>query len=330
MSRTVLVTGGAGYIGSHTCKELARQGFTPVTFDNLKRGQRAAVKWGPLFEGDLANKADLREAFQRFAPEAVIHFAAFAYVEESVRDPGAYFRNNVGGTLNLLEAMAEAQVTRLVFSSTCAVYGIPQTTPITEAMPTAPINPYGESKLQIERMLPWFEAAHRLKWVALRYFNAAGCDPEGEIGECHDPETHLIPLALQAALGDGPPLRVFGTDYPTRDGSAVRDYIHVGDLADAHIKAVNLLSRGGDSAVFNLGTGNGYSVKQIVDEIEKVSGNPLPHSFAPRRAGDPPQLVADAGQAERVLGWRPVQSDLTNIVTTALNWERKKRLWLAA
>src|SRR5262245_5434167 len=231
MSRNILVTGGAGYIGSHTCKALALRGYRPIAFDNLSRGSRAAVKWGPLVVGDVMNKQEIRQAIDEFQIEAVLHFAALAYVGESVRNPAWYFRNNVASTINLLEVMADTGIDNIVFSSTCAVYGTPPKVPIAEDTPTSPINPYGESKLQAERMLPWFGNAHGLKWVALRYFNAAGADPEGEIGENHDPETHLIPLAIQAALGDGAPLRIFGTDYHTHDGTAVRDYIHVADLA---------------------------------------------------------------------------------------------------
>jgi UDP-glucose-4-epimerase GalE len=326
MSRYVLVTGGAGYIGSHTCKELAKRGVVPVTFDNLSRGFAHAVKWGPLVIGDLANPDDIRAVFAKFDISAVIHFAAFAYVGESVSNPGAYFRNNIGGTLNLVHVMAERRIRHLVFSSTCAVYGIPQSLPIREDSPTAPINPYGESKLQVEKILSWYANAHDLGWIALRYFNAAGADPDGDIGENHDPETHLIPLAIKAALGNGPALSVFGNDHPTADGTPVRDYIHVSDLADAHIRALGRLSGGAPSGIFNLGTGTGASVRQIIAEVEAVTGLEVPHVFAERRAGDPPELVADPQRAFSALGWRPRHSDLATIIRSATDWERRGRI----
>jgi len=330
MSRNILVTGGAGYIGSHTCKELAHRGYNPIAFDNLTRGTRASVKWGPLVVGDLLKKHELRQVIDAFQIEAVVHFAALAYVGESVEAPARYFRNNVTGTLNLLDAMAEASITNLVFSSTCAVYGVPDRVPITEVAPTKPINPYGETKLQTEKMLPWFGRAHGLNWVALRYFNAAGADPDGEIGENHNPETHLIPLAIQAAIGGGPPLRIFGTDYPTHDGTAVRDFIHVTDLADAHVRALDYLCNGGESGVFNLGTGTGHSVLEIVDAIGRISNCDVPMIVSDRREGDPPILVADTARANRVMGWRPRHSDLATIVSTALDWERMKNVPMAA
>jgi UDP-arabinose 4-epimerase len=328
--RNVLVTGGAGYIGSHTCKALARIGYQPIAYDNLSRGSRASVKWGPLVVGDVMNKQELRQTIDRYSIEAVMHFAALAYVGESVTNPAAYFRNNAANTITLLEVMAETGLQHLVFSSTCAVYGTPAELPLSEETSTKPINPYGESKLQTERMLPWFENAHDLKWVALRYFNAAGADPDGEIGENHDPETHLVPLAIQAALGAGPRLKIFGTDYPTQDGTAVRDYIHVADLADAHVRALGYLQEGGESTVFNLGAGVGYSVRQILDETRRVSRKNVPALETARRNGDPPSLVADATRAHRVLGWQPDASDLETIVNTAHDWERTKYLALAA
>jgi UDP-arabinose 4-epimerase len=330
MRRNILVTGGAGYIGSHTCKALALRGYQPIAFDNLSRGSRSAVKWGPLVIGDVMNKRELRQTIERFRIEAVMHFAALAYVGESVENPASYFRNNVASTTNLLEVLAQTGVDKLVFSSTCAVYGTPAEVPISECTPTNPINPYGESKLQVERMLPWFGNAHGLNWVALRYFNAAGADPDGEIGENHDPETHLIPLAIQAALGSGPALKIFGTDYPTQDGTAVRDYVHVSDLADAHVRALDYLRDEGESGAFNLGTERGLSVRQIVDEIRGVAGTELPTVESARRAGDPPLLVADAARAHLLLGWRPRHSDLSTIVGTAHDWERNKVLAVAA
>jgi UDP-arabinose 4-epimerase len=330
MTRKILVTGGAGYIGSHTCKALAVRGYQPIAFDNLSRGSRAAVKWGPLVIGDVMNKRDLRQTIERFQIEAVMHFAALAYVGESVGNPGSYFRNNVASTTSLLEVMTQIGVDNFVFSSTCAVYGTPAQVPISEGTPTNPINPYGESKLQVERMLPWFGNAHGLNWVALRYFNAAGADPDGEIGENHDPETHLIPLAIQAALGSGPALKIFGTDYPTQDGTAVRDYVHVSDLADAHVRALDYLREDGESGAFNLGTERGLSVRQIMDEIRGVSSNELPAVESARRAGDPPLLIADAARAHALLGWRPRHSDLATIVGTAHEWERNKVMAVAA
>lgn len=330
MSRNVLVTGGAGYIGSHTCLELARAGFSPVVFDNLQRGNDLAVQWGPLVVGDLNDKDRIRDAIERYRVTAVLHFAAFAYVGESVQDPSSYYRNNVANTLNLLDVMVETGVKHLVFSSTCAVYGVPQRLPITEETPVAPINPYGETKLQVERMLHWFGMAHDLKWVALRYFNAAGADPEGRIGESHEPETHLIPLAIQAALGLQPPLKIFGNDYATPDGTAIRDFIHVADLADAHKRALDYLRAGGASTIFNLGSGRGFSVKEIIEEIRRGLRLGVPHEEVARRPGDPPQLVANAERAHRILHWQPKLSDLATIVRTAADWERKRPLIEAA
>ncbi len=330
MTRNILVTGGAGYIGSHACKALAQRGYRPIAFDNLKRGSRSAVKWGPLVVGDVMNKHELRQAIGRYQVEAVLHFAALAYVGESVEHPARYFRNNVANTTNLLEVMAQMGVGNLVFSSTCAVYGTPPQVPISETTPTNPINPYGESKLQVERMLPWFANANGMKWAALRYFNAAGADPDGEIGENHDPETHLIPLAIQAALGSGPALKIFGTDYPTPDGTAVRDYIHVSDLADAHVRALDYLRDDGELGAFNLGTERGLSVRQIMDEIRSISSKGVPAVESERRAGDPPMLIADAARAHYLLGWQPRYSDVATIVGTAHDWERTKYLAVAA
>src|ERR1051325_9123184 len=253
MLPSILVTGGAGYVGSHACKALAGAGYRPVVYDSLSRGHRGAVKWGPLVEGNLHDRDRLVTAMRSHRVEAVMHFAAFAYVGESVTCPELYYRNNVVGTLSLLDAMREAGVATIVFSSTCAVYGIPETVPIRETTAKAPLNPYGETKVAIERALHWYGAAHGLRYAALRYFNAAGADPDGEIGENHDPETHLIPLVLRAALGTGDTLRIFGTDYPTRDGTAIRDYIHVTDLADAHVRALRHLGEGGESIELNLG-----------------------------------------------------------------------------
>lgn len=319
-TRSILVTGGAGYIGSHTCKALAAAGYTPVSFDNLVYGHPWAVRWGPLVEADLADRAAIERVLRAHSIEAVIHFAAYAYVGESMADPGKYFRNNITNTLNLLDAMHATGVSKIVFSSTCATYGIPQAVPIAEDHPQRPVNPYGESKLFIERALYWHGKAHDLRWMALRYFNAAGADVDNEIGEDHDPETHLIPLTIETALGRRDALQVMGTDYPTPDGTAIRDYIHVADLADAHVRALHYLQAGGESAALNLGTGKGHSVREVVAMVERITGRKVNALDAPRRAGDPPALVAAPGQAEKLLGWQPRHSDLETIVQTAYRW----------
>ena len=323
--RSVLVAGGAGYIGSHTCKALAAAGYVPVTLDNLVDGHRDAVRWGPLVEADLADRRTLERVLREHRVAAVVHFAAYAYVGESMADPGRYFHNNVTCSLNLLDAMHATGVRRLVFSSTCATYGIPDVVPITEDTPQRPVNPYGESKLMVERALHWHGVAHGLKSIALRYFNAAGADAAGELGERHDPELHLIPLAIDAALGLAPPLRVMGTDYDTPDGTAVRDYIHVTDLADAHVRALAFLEQGGASAALNLGTGHGHSVRDVIAMVERVTGLTVPRTDAPRRAGDPPALVAAPGRAKALLGWQARWSDLETIVRTAVAWHRHAR-----
>jgi UDP-glucose-4-epimerase GalE len=324
MASNVLVTGGAGYIGSHACKALAAAGLQPVTIDSLVCGHRWAVKWGPFAEGDLADRELLVRVLRGYRIDAVMHFAAYAYVGESMTDPGKYFRNNVTNTVNLLDAMVEVGVDALVFSSTCATYGVPQQVPIAEDHPQRPINPYGESKLFIERALHWYGRAHGLRAYALRYFNAAGADPDGEIGEDHDPETHLIPLVIQTALGRRDEVKVFGTDYDTPDGSAVRDYIHVTDLATAHVQATERLLAGGESRYLNLGTGTGHSVKEVIAGVERVSKLTVNVQEAPRRPGDPPMLVAAPGAAEELLGWQPRYSDLDTIVATALRWHQKQ------
>jgi UDP-glucose-4-epimerase GalE len=289
----VLVTGAAGYIGSHACKSLAHAGFEPVGLDNLSRGGRRDNPWGPLVVADIADRPRLDETLARYRPAAVLHFAAYAYVGESVTAPALYYRNNVAGSLTLLEALVAARIHAFVFSSTCATYGVPLAVPIAEDHPQAPINPYGASKLMIERMLADFEVAHGLQHVALRYFNAAGADPDGELGECHDPETHAIPLAVQAALGSGATFEIYGTDYPTPDGTAIRDYIHVTDLVEAHVKALRYLLEGGASVALNLGTGRGHSVREVLAAIARATGREIPTRLAPRRAGDPPELVAN-------------------------------------
>ena len=324
MSKAILVTGGAGYIGSHACKALARAGYTPVAFDNLVYGHREAVRWGPLIEGDLADRPLVAQTLRRFEIAAVMHFAAYAYVGESMTKPELYFRNNVVNSLGLLESMNEAGIRRIVFSSTCATYGIPETVPIRETLPQRPVNPYGESKLMIERALHWHGVAHGLAHVALRYFNAAGADPEGETGEHHDPETHLIPLVLDAALGRRAQIDIYGTDYATPDGTAIRDYIHVTDLAAAHVQALDYLERGGASIALNLATGQGHSVREVIAAAERIAGRRIPQRAVARRPGDPPCLVADATLANRTLGWTPRVSDLDTIIATAWAWHRRR------
>ena len=322
---SILIVGGAGYIGSHTAKLVAASGHRPVVFDNLVYGHREAVKWGPLVEGDLAEPEAIRRALSEHAVEAVIHFAAYAYVGESMTDPGKYFRNNVAGTINLLDAMVAVGVRDLVFSSTCATYGEPREVPISESHPQNPVNAYGETKLAVERMLRWYGQAHGLRFAALRYFNAAGADPDGDVGEDHSPETHLIPLAIEAAYGRGNPLSIFGTDYPTPDGTAVRDYIHVLDLAEAHLLALAALAKGTKSLHLNLGTGRGSSVREVITSVEKATGRAVPAREVGRRAGDPPVLVADARQAGERLGWKPRYPDLDTIVAHAVRWHGRPK-----
>jgi UDP-arabinose 4-epimerase len=321
--RAILVTGGAGYIGSHTCKALARAGDLPVTLDNMVHGHKAAVRWGPLVDGDIRDRSLVERTIREHRVDAVVHFAGHAYVGESMRDPGKYFGNNVAGSLALLEAVQACGVGCIVFSSTCATYGIPESLPIGDEHPQRPINPYGESKLFVERALHWYGVAHGLRSVALRYFNAAGADPDGEIGEDHDPETHLIPLAIGAALGTGAPLQIYGTDYSTPDGTAVRDYVHVADLADAHVRALDYLDAGGESTAFNLGTGRGHSVREVIVAVEQVARCELPRREAPRRQGDPPSLVAAPGRSRELLGWVPRRSDLEAIIATAWRWHTR-------
>jgi len=320
----ILVTGGAGYIGSHTAKALHAAGHTPVTLDNLVYGHECACKWGPLEKGDLADRDFILKTLRKHGIDSVIHFAAFAYVGESMSDPRKYFRNNFVNTLNLLDAMLDTGVKKIVFSSTCATYGVPTASPIAESHSQAPVNPYGETKYFTERVLQWYESAYGLKWVALRYFNAAGADPDGEVGEDHTPESHLIPLAIEAAQGKRPHMEIFGTDYPTPDGSAVRDYIHVTDLADAHVRALKHLDAGASLAL-NLGTGEGRSVREVLDSVARVSGRKFPIKELPRRAGDPPALIADARKARETLGWTPRYTDLDTIVGHAWKWHERKK-----
>jgi len=320
---TILVTGGAGYIGSHTCKALAAAGYKPVSYDNLIYGHPWAARWGPLEVGDLADRNRLNAVFERFRPAAVMHFAAYAYVGESMNDPGKYYRNNVVGTLSLLEAMRDHDVGQIVFSSTCATYGVPAQELIAEDHPQRPINPYGASKLMVERMLQDFGKAHGLRAIVLRYFNAAGADPDGEIGEAHDPETHLIPLVLDAAAGRRPAVTIFGDDYATTDGTCIRDYIHVTDLAQAHVLGLRALELGAASAAYNLGNGQGFSVRDVVACAERVTGRPVPTRTGARRPGDPLRLVGSAARIQEELGWRPVHSDLETIIETAWRWSNR-------
>jgi len=320
MTRNVLVTGGAGYIGSHACKALRLAGYTPVAYDNLSRGHEWAVKWGPLEEGDTRDGARLREVLKRHRPEAVLHFAAYTYVGESVERPLLYAANNVAGTVSLLEACLEAGVPRVVFSSTAAVYGVPEAVPIPESHPRRPLNPYGRTKTFLEDLLADAFAAHGLASFSLRYFNAAGADEDADTGEAHDPETHLIPLALQAARGALPRLTLYGDDYDTPDGTCIRDYVHVSDLAEAHVLALKSLEKAPRAAACNLGIGRGFSVKEVVRAAAEVTGLPIPVEVGPRRPGDPPVLVADPALAGKELGWTPRFTDLHAILETAWRW----------
>ena len=316
----VLVTGGAGYIGSHINKLLAREGYETVVFDNLIYGHREAVKWGTFIEGDLKNVDEIEAVFRRYPIEAVFHFAAYAYVGESVAEPEKYYYNNIGCTLNLLKVMRKYGCNKIIFSSSCATYGEPAQMPITEDMPQDPINPYGFTKYAVERIFKDYERAYGLKYVVLRYFNAAGADPDGEIGEAHDPETHIIPLILDAASGQRPNVKVFGTDYPTRDGSCIRDYIHVSDLATAHLLALRHLEAGKESQFLNLGNTKGTSVLELVEAAKRVTGRDIPVVLSDRRPGDPAILVGSSERAKRVLGWEPAYGDIKTIVRHAWKW----------
>jgi UDP-glucose-4-epimerase GalE len=320
----VFVVGGAGYVGSHCCKALAAAGYLPVSFDSLATGHRDLVRWGPLVEGDVRDAAALREALAAHRPVAVMHFAALALVAESVAKPALYREVNVTGSRNLLQAMRQAGVDKLVFSSTCAIYGEAGDRPISEDVAFRPINPYGATKLEAERLMDGFDREHGLHSVRLRYFNACGADPEAETGEHHEPETHLIPIALDAALGRREAVSVFGNDYPTPDGTAIRDYIHVCDLAAAHLKALDRLLDGGDSIALNLGTGRGHSVAEVLAAADRVTGREIERRAAPRREGDPPRLVADPTLAQRALGWRAERAALEVIVADAWRWHLKR------
>lgn len=319
----ILVTGGAGYIGSHACKALAANGFRPVVYDSLVRGHRSLVKWGDLVVGDLHDTEALSDVFRRYQPAGVLHFAAFAYVGESVEHPQKYFHNNLGGSLQLLRVMLEHGIPPIVFSSTCATYGVPLSLPITESSEQKPTNPYGLSKLMVEKVLHAYWEAYGLRTMILRYFNACGADPDGETGELHDPEPHLIPRVLQAAAGDLEMLEIFGTDYPTRDGTCVRDYIHVSDLADAHVVALRVLLNGGNTRALNLGIGTGFTVREVVLAAERVTGRRIAVRESPRRPGDPPELVADSSLAANLLGFQPRFTNIDEMIRTAWTWQSR-------
>ncbi len=323
MNKTVLVTGGAGYIGSHTCKELAKAGFTPITYDNLSTGHRYAIKWGPFVEGDLRDQALLRATLREYRPLGVLHFAADALVIESMRNPAKYYSNNVAGSLSLLEAMRVEGVQKLIFSSTCATYGHPQFSPLTEEHPQLPSNPYGRTKWMVEQIIQDFGAAYGLDCVALRYFNAAGADLDGEIGENHTPETHLIPSLLLTALGKRSEFVMYGTDFPSRDGSAIRDYVHVADLARAHLLALNWIGAHRGFTAINLGTGRGISVLELLTQIQKTCNRQFAVKKEPRREGEPGVLTADNSKALKVLGWEPLCSDVPTLIHSAWEWHKK-------
>lgn len=318
----ILVTGGAGYIGSHTCLALAAKGYVPVVYDNFSSGHREFVKWGPVEEGDIRDRVRLREVLALHDPAAVLHFAGLIEVGQSFKEPEAFYDINVGGSLALLQAMMEADIRAFVFSSTCATYGTPTYMPLDEAHPQAPINPYGRTKYIVEQALRDFDLCDRMRSVMLRYFNAAGADAEGRIGEWHTPETHAVPLLIEAALGRRAGFSIFGDDYDTRDGTCIRDYVHVSDLADAHVRAVEYLLNGGETVAINLGTGTGTSVKELVTAVEAVSGRPLPVTQAERRPGDPPLLVASNETARTLLGWEP-EHEIGDIIRSAWTWHSR-------
>jgi UDP-glucose-4-epimerase GalE len=323
--KEILVTGGAGYIGSHTLRALRDRGYKPICFDNLSTGFREFAADFPFVQGDLGNRSDLEQVFCSSAPEAVIHFASHALVEESYRDPLKYYRDNILNCLNLLEAMVRHGLRYFVFSSSCATYGIPPGVPISETAPLQPVNPYGATKMMIERILADFGRAHGTGFIALRYFNAAGASPDGTIGEWHEPETHLIPRLFDVVLGTGNEAQVYGDDYPTPDGTCIRDYIHVLDLAAAHVSALERLFDGHASDIYNLGTGRGYSVLEVIQEVKRSTGCDFPVVFKARRPGDPPALVADPGKAASDLGWSARHSSLEEIVQSAWNWHRGRQ-----
>jgi UDP-arabinose 4-epimerase len=321
----ILVTGGAGYIGSHACKALSKSGYLPVTYDNLVSGHPWAVQWGPLEIGDISDHGRLTEVIRKYRPVAVMHFAAHAYVGESVLIPSKYYRNNVIGSLTLFDVMRENNIDKLVFSSTCATYGTPEKSPITEDNPLNPINPYGASKMMIERILKDYENAYAFHSISLRYFNAAGADLDGEIGEAHDPETHLIPLVLEAALGMRPVITIYGDDYDTPDGTCIRDYIHVSDIADAHVLALRALEYGSRTAAYNLGNGQGFSVKEVIKMAETITSKTIASAVTSRRIGDPARLIGDPSKAKVDLLWNAKHSNLEEILSSAWNWHTGRK-----
>ncbi len=319
----ILVVGGAGYIGSHMCKHLSRNGYLPIVLDNLSRGHEKAVKWGPFIEGSISDRNILKRIFSEHRIDAVMHYAAYCYVGESVTDPSMYYQNNLADTICLLSEMVEAEIKKIVFSSSCAVYGEPEEIPITESHPQNPVNPYGRTKYMVEQVLDDFGYAYGLEFVSLRYFNAAGADPEGELGEDHNPETHLIPLTIQAAAGKREEIRIYGNDYPTRDGTCIRDYIHVEDLAESHLRALERLLNGEGGGTYNLGNGVGYSVREVIDITRRITGKHIRDRVVERRDGDPAVLVGSSDKATHELGWNPRFPDLESIVKTAWHWHQK-------
>lgn len=326
MKKTILIVGGAGYIGSHCAKILFQKGFNVISYDNLSRGFRDAVKYGEFVEGDIGDRKALNTLFTKKTIDAVMHFAAYAYVDESVRQPQVYIENNYEKTKILIEVMIEHDILNFIFSSTCAVYGIPEQIPINESHPCKPVNPYGESKMLVENLLAEKDKKNGLKSVIFRYFNAAGCDPDCELGEQHTPETHLIPLTIRAALSNGHQLKIFGLDYDTPDGTCIRDYIHVNDLSEAHILGLKFLFKHKKSEVFNLGNGKGFSVLEIINAVESVTGKKVPVVEAPRRIGDPPLLIANATKAKKILNWKTQYKDIHTIIDNAYSWINNKAL----
>jgi UDP-arabinose 4-epimerase len=324
LTETVLITGGAGYVGSHTCKALAALGYLPIALDNLAYGHPWAVQWGPFIHGDISDSLVLDQIFSEYQPIAVIHFAAYAYVGESVEHPAKYYQNNVAGSISLLDAMRRHSCRKIIFSSSCSTYGMPLQVPIPENHPQNPINPYGRTKLMMEQIIQDYGSAYGIRYAILRYFNAAGADPEGQIGEDHDPETHLIPLLLQTVLGQRSHTDVYGTDYDTPDGTAIRDYIHVTDLAGAHVLALKHLAQSCQNLCINLGTGQGHSVMDVIRAVEQVTGKSVTYRLIGRRPGDPPQLVAKADSASTLLGWKPDFMDIQETISTAWHWHQSR------
>lgn len=325
MAETVLVAGGAGYIGSHVCKALYHSGFVPVSFDNLSRGHEEAVQWGALVKADLSDRKAIRKTLDRYSPKGVIHLANFAYVAESIERPLLYFQNNVADTVTFLDELVKAGITKFVFSSSCATYGIPQTIPIPEDHPQHPINPYGSTKLMVESILHQISQACDMRAINLRYFNAAGADPDGSVGESHDPETHVIPLVLKTVVGEQKELSIYGADHPTPDGTCIRDFVHVSDLADAHVGAMKYLEKNHGVESFNLGTGKGTSIRELVTAVEQVTGGNVPTKMMDARQGDPPILVGNPQMAKTKLGWVPRYREMQEIVNHAWSWCSKKK-----